>query len=143
MADRKLIKVGIVAMAAIALVIGISVGITQNKKNIATTSNASDSTYNIDLEASRYDACDDYYGKSSKSGSSKGSKSKSSKGSSSSSSTSISSSKSGKSSSSNGRGLSEVIDDYERVKMSKLRSHLVRGKRVVKLSLSSLQLSQI
>ena len=71
MVEKKFIKLGAVAVAVVALVIGLSVGITQSKKNnVSAASNAIDS----DTLDSEYDF-DEYCSTSSKSGKSGGSKS--------------------------------------------------------------------
>ena len=79
MVEKKYIKIGVASLAVVALVIGLSVGITQSRKNKNSSAASASETY------SNYaiDVCDDYSGgsygsaKSGKSGSggSKGAKS--------------------------------------------------------------------
>ena len=127
MVEKKYIKLGVAGLAVVALVIGLSVGLTQRNKNNKSASSSAASSY-------AYDSCDDYgsygsYGKSGKSGGSGGG-SGGSKGS-----KSGSYSGSGKSGKSGGKGRMLVVpgtEDYEAVKVNankrrKLRNELVKG----------------
>ena len=124
MKNKRNLKIGVAAMAIAALIIGLSVGLTQNNKNAnVSSSNASNNmyqTYSSD--------CDSHSGKSGKSGGSYSGSGKSGK--------SGSSSSGGKSGKSGGRALAVPgTEDYEQVTIKsnpvrrrKLRNELIKGK---------------
>ena len=134
MVEKKYIKLGVAGLAVAALVIGLSVGLTQRNKNnkSASSSNAAE-TYgaysHLDCESDHSHSSSGKSGKSGGSGGSKGSKS--------------SYSGSGKSGKSGGHRQLVVpgTEDYEAVKVNankrrKLRNELVKGELLCILSLS-------
>ena len=130
MKNKRNLKIGIAAMAIAALIIGLSIGLTQNNKNTnVSSSNASGmfQTYG--------DGCD-HSGKSGKSGGSYSGSGKSGKSGS-------SSSSDGKSGKSGGRALAVPgTEDYEQVTIKsnpvrrrKLRNELIKGKLLLMMFL--------
>ena len=123
MKNKRNLKIGIAAMAIAALIIGLSIGLTQNNKN--TNVSSSNAIGNFQTYV---DGCD-HSGKSGKSGGSYSGSGKSGKSGS-------SSSSDGKSGKSGGRALAVPgTEDYEQVTIKsnpvrrrKLRNELIKGK---------------
>ena len=129
--NKKYLKIGVAAMAIAALIIGLSVGLTQNNKNTnASASKSSNAVYQT------YDDGCDHSGKSGKSGGSYSGSGKSGKSGS-------SSSSDGKSGKSGGRALAVPgTEDYEQVTIKsnpvrrrKLRNELIKGKLLLMMFL--------
>lgn len=127
MVEKKYIKIGVAGVAAAALIIGLSVGITQKNKNSKNMS-ASNA---MNMDDKMYEHCSTTSGKSGKSGGSSG-KSGKSGGSSSYSYSYGKSGKSGGSSSDSRRLVVPGTEDYAFAKVvgrqGKLRSDLQGGR---------------
>jgi hypothetical protein len=130
MKNKRNLKIGVAAMAIAALIIGLSVGLSQNNKNTNVSSSNASNTFQTYV-----DGCD-HSGKSGKSGGKSGKSGGSYSGSGKSGKSGSSSSSDGKSGKSGGRALAVPgTEDYEQVTIKsnpvrrrKLRNELIKGK---------------